>query len=134
MALIPISLKVNGTRLERAVEPRRLLADFLREDLDLKATHAEGSTVVQVLYTGRDPFAQKVFVSRGREAGLVPGSAVIDEHGVVGQLTRVHPQNYVDAILGIRPPEGELRKVSVRYRCSNCGTELRMTLAPGPAP
>ncbi len=39
MALIPISLKVNGTRLERAVEPRRLLADFLREDLDLKATH-----------------------------------------------------------------------------------------------
>lgn len=39
MALIPISLKVNGTRLERAVEPRRLLADFLREDLELKATH-----------------------------------------------------------------------------------------------
>ena len=39
MALIPISLKVNGTRLERTVEPRRLLADFLREDLDLKATH-----------------------------------------------------------------------------------------------
>ena len=39
MALIPISLKVNGTRFERAVEPRRLLSDFLREDLDLKATH-----------------------------------------------------------------------------------------------
>jgi carbon-monoxide dehydrogenase small subunit len=39
MALIPITLKVNGTRFERAVEPRRLLADFLREDLDLKATH-----------------------------------------------------------------------------------------------
>jgi aerobic-type carbon monoxide dehydrogenase small subunit (CoxS/CutS family) len=39
MTLIPISLKVNGTRLECAVEPRRLLSDFLREDLDLKATH-----------------------------------------------------------------------------------------------
>jgi acetoin utilization deacetylase AcuC-like enzyme len=26
----------------------------------------------------------------------------------IEQLTRVHPQNYVDAILGIRPPEGEL--------------------------
>ncbi|MBK7332273.1 MAG: rod shape-determining protein MreC [Betaproteobacteria bacterium] len=63
----------------------------LKALVDLKATHAEGSTVVQVLYAGRDPFAQKVFVSRGREAGLVPGSAVIDEHGVVGQLTRVHP-------------------------------------------
>jgi carbon-monoxide dehydrogenase small subunit len=39
MALIPISLKVNGTRFERAVEPRRLLSDFLREELGLKATH-----------------------------------------------------------------------------------------------
>jgi carbon-monoxide dehydrogenase small subunit len=37
--MIPISLKVNGTQFERAVEPRRLLADFLREDLGLKATH-----------------------------------------------------------------------------------------------
>jgi acetoin utilization deacetylase AcuC-like enzyme len=26
----------------------------------------------------------------------------------IEQLTRVHPRNYVDAILGIRPPEGEL--------------------------
>ena len=39
MTLIAMSLKVNGTRFERAVEPRRLLSDFLREDLDLKATH-----------------------------------------------------------------------------------------------
>ncbi len=27
------------------------------------------------------------------------------------------------------PPEGEMRRVSVRYRCSICGLELRMTLA-----
>ncbi len=34
------------------------------------------------------------------------------------------------------PPEGELRKVDVRYRCSVCGVELKMTLAPeeDPAP
>ena len=32
------------------------------------------------------------------------------------------------------PPDGELRKVSVRYRCSNCGTELKMTLAPEEEP
>ena len=63
----------------------------LKALVDLKSRHAEGATIVQVLYTGRDPFAQKVFVGRGSEAGLVAGSAVIDEHGVVGQLTRVHP-------------------------------------------
>ena len=28
------------------------------------------------------------------------------------------------------PPEGELRKVNVRYRCTICGVELRMTMAP----
>jgi hypothetical protein len=27
------------------------------------------------------------------------------------------------------PPEGEMRRVSVRYRCSICGLELKMTLA-----
>ena len=27
------------------------------------------------------------------------------------------------------PPAGEMRKVDVRYRCSVCGLELKMTLA-----
>ena len=34
-----ISLTVNGVRHEREVEPRRLLSDFLREDLGLTGTH-----------------------------------------------------------------------------------------------
>jgi hypothetical protein len=32
------------------------------------------------------------------------------------------------------PPAGELRKVNVRYRCSVCGLELRMTMAPDEDP
>lgn len=28
------------------------------------------------------------------------------------------------------PPAGELRKVKIMYRCSLCGTEVRMTIAP----
>lgn len=58
---------------------------------DIRAQAAPGSVIVHVLYAGRDPFAQKLFVSPGAEAGIVPGSAVIDERGVVGQVTRVHP-------------------------------------------
>jgi len=27
------------------------------------------------------------------------------------------------------PPEGELRRVNVKYRCSICGVEVKMTLA-----
>ena len=63
----------------------------LRALADLKAKQAVGGTIVEVLYTGRDPFAQKLFLNRGSEAGLVAGSAVIDESGVVGQVTRVYP-------------------------------------------
>ena len=28
------------------------------------------------------------------------------------------------------PPPGELRKVKITYRCSICGAEVRMTIAP----
>ncbi len=32
------------------------------------------------------------------------------------------------------PPAGELRKVKITYRCSICGTEVRMTVAPDEDP
>ncbi|MSP95985.1 MAG: rod shape-determining protein MreC [Betaproteobacteria bacterium] len=49
------------------------------------------STAVEVLYTGRDPFARKLLVDKGATHGIRSGQAVIDETGVVGQVTRVHP-------------------------------------------
>ena len=52
---------------------------------------AGAATAVEVLYTGRDPFSQKLFVNRGTASGIKPGEAVIDEIGVVGQVTRVFP-------------------------------------------
>jgi aerobic-type carbon monoxide dehydrogenase small subunit (CoxS/CutS family) len=36
---IPIRLTVNGERFEKRCEPRKLLVDFLREDLSLTGTH-----------------------------------------------------------------------------------------------
>jgi len=32
------------------------------------------------------------------------------------------------------PPPGELRRVKLTYRCSSCGTELRLTLANDTVP
>ena len=32
------------------------------------------------------------------------------------------------------PPAGELRKVKLNYRCSICGAEVRMTVAPDEDP
>lgn len=62
---------------------RRLIS--AQERLPLK------STPVEVLYSGRDPFAKKLLVDKGATHGILPGQAVIDEAGVVGQVTRVHP-------------------------------------------
>jgi carbon-monoxide dehydrogenase small subunit len=38
--LIDISVTVNGQSYEKAVEPRRLLVDFIRHDLGLTGTHS----------------------------------------------------------------------------------------------
>jgi carbon-monoxide dehydrogenase small subunit len=39
IATLPLRVEVNGRSYERDVEPRRTLADFLRDDLGLKGTH-----------------------------------------------------------------------------------------------
>ncbi|MBM4763654.1 (2Fe-2S)-binding protein [Bacillus sp. B15-48] len=39
MSLVKVELMVNGKQIVREIEPRMLLADFLREELDLTGTH-----------------------------------------------------------------------------------------------
>jgi rod shape-determining protein MreC len=63
----------------------------LKTLLALSARYGGGATAAQVLYTGRDPFTQKLFVDKGSHDGLASGEAVIDDRGVVGQVTRVFP-------------------------------------------
>jgi rod shape-determining protein MreC len=62
---------------------RKLLG--LRERLNTPSTSAE------VLYDAADPYSRKVIIDRGLAQGIEPGSPVIDESGVLGQVTRVHP-------------------------------------------
>jgi rod shape-determining protein MreC len=62
---------------------RNLLA--ARDRLPIKLTTAE------VLYAARDPFSRKVIVDRGSQHDVLPGQPVVDNRGVVGQVTRVYP-------------------------------------------
>jgi rod shape-determining protein MreC len=66
-----------------ANELRRAIA--AAEQLPVQAAPAE------VLYLGRDPYAQKLLINRGSVQNVRPGSPVIDDVGVIGQVTRVHP-------------------------------------------
>ncbi|MFH1603289.1 MAG: rod shape-determining protein MreC [Pseudomonadota bacterium] len=61
---------------------RRLLA--AQERLPAKAVFAE------ILYAERDPFSHKVVIDRGSQNGIQPGQPVIDDVGVIGQVTRVY--------------------------------------------
>lgn len=45
----------------------------------------------EILYNTRDPYARKVIIDRGAQHGVRAGSPVVDEIGVVGQVTRAHP-------------------------------------------
>jgi rod shape-determining protein MreC len=63
----------------------------LRALLEARTRHGAAARAVEVLYTGRDPFAQKLFVDKGADAQIRSGEAVIDADGVVGQVTRVYP-------------------------------------------
>jgi len=58
--------------------------------LEMQSRYPGAATAAEVLYTGRDPFSQKLFIDKGSESGLEPGQAVIDANGVVGQVTRVY--------------------------------------------
>lgn len=63
----------------------------LRALLELRESMAARSMAGEILYDARDPFSRKVVISRGGNDGLEGGEPVIDEAGVVGQVTRVFP-------------------------------------------
>jgi rod shape-determining protein MreC len=49
------------------------------------------SMMSEILYDARDPATRRVVVDRGTRQGVKPGQPVIDNAGVVGQVTRVFP-------------------------------------------
>lgn len=49
------------------------------------------ATLGEVMHMGRDPFSNIITLNRGKRHNITPGQAVVDEQGVVGQITRVYP-------------------------------------------
>ncbi len=63
----------------------------LRALLDLKENHIGRAIAAEILYTARDPFSRRVILDKGSLQNIVAGQAVLDEYGVIGQVTRVFP-------------------------------------------
>jgi rod shape-determining protein MreC len=47
--------------------------------------------LVEVVYAERDVFKRRVLISKGADAKLEMGQVVMDDKGIVGQVTRVYP-------------------------------------------
>ena len=63
----------------------------LRELLVLRARLGSPGQAAQVIYDAADPYTRKVVIDQGAVNGVALGSPVLDESGVLGQVTRVYP-------------------------------------------
>jgi rod shape-determining protein MreC len=71
------ALRAENTQLRRLLEARDRLP--------------RNSTFAEIIYSGRDPFSRKVVIDKGSQQGVEAGQAVVDDVGVIGQVTRVFP-------------------------------------------
>lgn len=78
---------------QRAGQVEQLLLENarLRALLDLRPRLDVPATAAQVLYDATDPYTRRVVIDKGQMQGIQPGSPVLDESGVMGQVTRVYP-------------------------------------------
>jgi rod shape-determining protein MreC len=79
------SLKANQ------VDQLTLENERLRKLLDLRLRLQTTGIAAQVIYDAADPYSRKVIIDKGLLDHVVAGSPVLDERGVLGQVTRVYP-------------------------------------------
>jgi len=63
----------------------------LRTLLELKQRVDYPMQLAEIVYVERDIFKRKLIVDKGSQANVLAGQVVVDDNGVVGQVTRVYP-------------------------------------------
>ena len=86
---------------ERAARMDQLGAENarLRALLALQPALQVRSIAAELLYEAGDPYSRKLFISRGASAGVLAGAPVVNEAGVLGQVTEVYPLSAVVTLL-----------------------------------
>jgi rod shape-determining protein MreC len=94
------SLREDNARLAReSYENAALLLQLkalqaenaqLRELLDARQRLGIELAAAEVLYAARDPFSRKVVIDRGSQHDVRAGQPVVDNRGLVGQVTRAY--------------------------------------------
>jgi len=78
---------------QRAMQAEQLMQENarLRQLLSLRTRLETPAQAAQVIYDAADPYTRRVVVDQGSRAGVELGAPALDEKGVLGQVTRVHP-------------------------------------------
>jgi rod shape-determining protein MreC len=85
--------KALALQSERASQADTLAQENarLRALLELRQATQTPGRAAEVLYDTADPYTRKVVIDQGMTNGIAAGSPVIDEYGVIGQVTQVQP-------------------------------------------
>ena len=73
------------------VEQLALENKQLRELLSLSKRLETKGITAEVLYDAADPYTRKLIIDKGMKDGVKASSPVMDEHGILGQVTHVLP-------------------------------------------
>lgn len=86
-------LKKHNLQSQRANQVEQLVLENtrLRKLLGLRERLQSPAMAAQVVYDAADPYSRKVIIDKGMADRVGLGSPVLDESGVLGQVTRVYP-------------------------------------------
>ena len=93
---LSVAEQARAKLLEQAVsasqvEQLKLENLNLRNLLDLKQRNPTPAMAAEVIYEAADPFTRKMILNKGASQGVQTSSPVMDDQGILGQVTRVHP-------------------------------------------
>lgn len=82
-----------GLQSQRAQQVEQLALENtrLRDLLAMRARINTPALAAQVLYDAADPYTRKVIIDKGALQAVAAGAPVLDEVGILGQVTRVYP-------------------------------------------
>jgi len=75
----------------RQLQVLQLENQHLRDLLEVPHRLALKMQMAEIIYVERDIFKRKIFLNKGTTADVQAGQIVVDDIGVVGQVTRVYP-------------------------------------------
>jgi rod shape-determining protein MreC len=82
-----LNQSVRASQVEQLMLENR----YLRQLLQLRERLGSPAMAAEVLYEAADPFTRKMILDKGALQGVQTSSPVMDEQGILGQVTRVHP-------------------------------------------